>query len=78
MRGCVWVEPDGTSHAQPRDTLAAIAGQAEVVGPGLLEVDPTLDIGTAITSYPAAHTLSGFPGNTCAQPRWRQRRAARA
>ena len=76
--GCVSAEPNGMSYAELRDTLAAIAEHCEVVGLDLVEVNPTLDVGTGITSYLAAHTVLEFLGNICRQPRWELRREARA
>ena len=76
--GCVSAEPNGMSYAELRDTLAAIAEHCEVVGLDLVEVNPTLDVGTGITSYLAAHTVLEFLGNVCRQPRWERHREARA
>ena len=58
------------SYSELRDTLAAIAEHCNVVGLDLVEVNPTLDVGTGITSYLAAHTVLEFLGNICLQPRW--------
>ena len=76
--GCVSAEPNGMSYAELRDTLAAIAERCDVVGLDLVEVNPTLDVGTGITAYLAAHTVLEFLGNICRQPRWERRREARA
>ncbi len=76
--GCVSAEPNGMSYAELRDTLAAIAGHCTVVGFDLVEVNPTLDVGTGVTSYLAAHTVLEFLGNICRQPRWERHREARA
>ena len=76
--GCVSAEPNGMSYAELRDTLAAIAEHCEVVGFDLVEVNPTLDVGTGVTSYLAAHTVLEFLGNVCRQPWWERRREARA
>ena len=76
--GCVSAEPNGMSYAELRDTLAAIAEHCDVVGLDLVEVNPTLDVGTGITSYLAAHTVLEFLGNICCQPRWERRREERA
>ena len=76
--GCVSAEPNGMTYAELRDTLAAIAEHCDVVGLDLVEVNPTLDVGTGITSYLAAHTVLEFLGNICRQPRWEQHREARA
>ena len=59
--GCVSAEPNGMSYAELRDTLVAIAEHCEVVGLDLVEVNPTLDVGTGVTSYLAAHTVLEFP-----------------
>ena len=75
--GCVSAEPNGMSYAELRDTLAAIAEHCNVVGFDLVEVNPTLDVRTGITSYLAAHTVLEFLGNICRQPRWIRRREAR-
>ncbi len=76
--GCVSAEPNGMSYAELRDTLAAIAEHCTVVGLDLVEVNPTLDVGTGVTSYLAAHTVLEFLGHICRQPRWEQHREARA
>ena len=76
--GCVSAEPNGMTYAELRDTLAAIAEHCDVVGLDLVEVNPTLDVGTGVTSYLAAHTVLEFLGNICRQPRWERRREARA
>ena len=76
--GCVSAEPNGMTYVELRDTLAAIAAHCDVVGLDLVEVNPTLDVGTGITSYLAAHTVLEFLGNICRQPRWERRREARA
>ncbi len=76
--GCVSAEPNGMSYAELRDTLVAIAEHCEVVGFDLVEVNPTLDVGTGITSYLAAHTVLEFLDNICLQPRWERRRESRA
>ena len=65
------------TYAELRDTLAAIAEHCDVVGLDLVEVNPTLDVGTGITSYLAARTVLEFLGNICRQPRWERRREAR-
>ena len=75
--GCVSAEPNGMTYAELRDTLAAIAEHCDVVGLDLVEVNPTLDVGTGITSYLAAHTVLEFLGSICRQPRWERRREAR-
>ena len=76
--GCVSAEPNGMTYAELRDTLAAIAEHCDVVGLDLVEVNPTLDVGTGVTSYLAAHTVLEFLGNICRQPRWERHRDARA
>ena len=69
--GCVSAEPNGMTYAELRDTLTAIAEHTDVIGFDLVEVNPTLDVGTGATSYLAAHTVVEFLGNICLQPRWR-------
>lgn len=76
--GCVSAEPDGMTYAELRQCLETIAQRANVVGFDLVEVNPTLDVGTGITSYLAAHTVIEFLGFICAQPRWQKHRQARA
>ena len=76
--GCVSAEPNGMAYAELRDTLAAIAEHCNVVGFDLVEVNPTLDVRTGVTSYLAAHTVLEFLGNICRQPRWERHREARA
>ena len=76
--GCVSAEPNGMSYAELRDTLVTIAERCDVVGFDLVEVNPTLDVGTGVTSYLAAHTVLEFLGNICRQPRWERRRENRA
>ena len=58
--GCVSPEPNGMTYAELRDTLAAIAEHCDVVGLDLAEVNPTLDVGTGVTSYLATHTVLEF------------------
>lgn len=72
--GCVSAEPDGMSHAELRDILAAVAQRMEVVGFDFVEVNPTLDVGTGITSYLGAHCIVEFLGAICEQPWWHARR----
>jgi agmatinase len=76
--GCVSAEPDGMDYATFRDTLAAVAERADVVGFDVVEVNPQLDVGTGVTSYLAAHTIVEFLGRICDQPRWTARRDERA
>ncbi len=71
--GCVSAEPEGMSYAELRACLEAIAIRADVVGFDLVEVNPSLDVGTGVTSYLAAHTVIEFLGLVCMQPRWRAR-----
>ena len=66
------------TYAELRDTLAAIAGHCDLVGLDLVELNPTPDVGTGITSYLAVHTVPMFLGNICRQPWWKRRREARA
>jgi agmatinase len=51
--GCVSAEPDGMDYRTLRDTLAALADRADVVGFDLVEVIPQLDVGTG------GHVVSG-------------------
>jgi agmatinase len=74
--GCVSGEPNGMSYAELRDSLKAIATRLDVVGFDLVEVNPTLDVGTGATAYLGAHTVIEFLGHICDQPRWRARREA--
>jgi agmatinase len=74
--GCVSGEPDGMSYAQLRATLKAIASRLDVVGFDVVEVNPSLDVGTGATSYLGAHTVIEFLGHICDQPRWASRREA--
>lgn len=76
--GCVSAEPEGMSYAELRDSLAAIAEHADVIGLDFVEVNPQLDVGTGATSYLGAHTVVEFLGHICDQPRWRARRDQRA
>ena len=76
--GCVSVEPNGMSYSELRDILFALAEHTEIVGFDLVEVNPLLDVGTGMTSYLAAHTIVEFLGRICDQPRWAERRKARA
>ena len=75
--GCVSAEPNGFQYAELRDTLRALAEHTRIVGFDLVEVNPMLDVGTAITSYLAAHTIVEFLGWLCAQPWWVAGRDAR-
>lgn len=75
--GCVSGEPNGMSYAELRDSLRAVAKRLDVVGFDLVEVNPTLDVGTGATAYLGAHTAIEFLGAICDQPRWSARREAR-
>jgi agmatinase len=68
--GCVSAEPGGLHYEELRAALFALAEHTDVIGFDLVEVNPTLDVGTGITSYLAAHTIIEFLGRICAQPRW--------
>ena len=61
-----------------RDATRGPDEHCHVVGLDLVEVNPTLDVGTEITSYLAAHTVLEFLGNICRQTRWERHREARA
>jgi agmatinase len=71
--GCVSAEPGGLRYEELRAALFALAEHTDVIGFDLVEVNPTLDVGTGITSYLAAHTIIEFLGRICAQPRWTAR-----
>ncbi len=71
--GCVSAEPGGLRYEELRAALFALAEHTDVVGFDLVEVNPTLDVGTGVTSYLAAHTIIEFLGRICAQPRWTAR-----
>ncbi len=60
--GCVSAEPGGFSFEELRDTLAAIAGRTRVAGFDFVEVNPTLDVATGLTSYLGALTIAIFMG----------------
>jgi agmatinase len=75
--GCVSAEPNGMTYAELRDTLKAIAVQADVIGFDFVEVNPQLDVGTGVTSYLGVHTVLEFLGHICEQPRWQARRERR-
>lgn len=60
--GCVSGEPDGFTHAELRDALAAVAAHGEIVGFDFVEVNPQLDVGTGATSYLGAHIVMEFLG----------------
>ncbi|WP_185984491.1 arginase family protein [Aureimonas mangrovi] len=55
--GCVSAEPDGLTFQMMRELLRAIGSRLDVKGLDLVEVNPTLDVGTGITSYLAALTV---------------------
>jgi len=75
--GCVSAEPNGMTYAELSQTLKSVAERTNVIGFDLVEVNPQLDVGTGVTSYIGAHTIVGFLGHICAQPRWAKRRDAR-
>jgi agmatinase len=75
--GCVSAEPDGIAYSELRDALEALSQRTNVVGFDVVEVNPTLDVGTGVTSYLAAHTAVEFLGHITAQPRWGERRQQR-
>lgn len=60
--GCVSGEPDGFTFAQMQATLAHLAQRFRVVGFDLVEVNPTLDVRTGMTSYLGALTVAMFLG----------------
>ncbi|GGE53573.1 SpeB arginase/agmatinase/formimionoglutamate hydrolase SpeB [Agaricicola taiwanensis] len=60
--GCVSAEPEGFSFAAMRGALGHIAAQFKVAGFDLVEVNPTLDVGTGVTSYLGALTVAMFMG----------------
>jgi agmatinase len=68
--GCVSAEPGGLRYEELRAALFALAEHTDVIGFDLVEVNPTLDVGTGVTSYLAAHTIVEFLSRICAQPRW--------
>jgi agmatinase len=68
--GCVSAEPGGLRYEELRAALFALAERTDVIGFDLVEVNPTLDVGTGVTSYLAAHTIVEFLSRICAQPRW--------
>jgi agmatinase len=68
--GCVSAEPGGLHYEELRAALFALAEHTDVIGFDLVEVNPTLDVGTGVTSYLAAHTIVEFLSRICAQPRW--------
>ncbi len=69
--GCVSGEPDGLSFRQLMDSLRALAVRHRIRGFNFVEVNPPLDIGTGVTSYLGALIVTGFLGNICNQPWWR-------
>ena len=71
--GCVSAEPGGLRYEELRAALFALAEHTDVIGFDLVEVNPTLDVGTGVTSYLAAHTIVEFLSRICAQPRWIER-----
>jgi agmatinase len=60
--GCVSAEPGGILWDDMCDLLGAIAARVDVRGFDLVEVNPMLDVGTAVTSYLAAATIIRFLG----------------
>jgi agmatinase len=68
--GCVSAEPGGLHYEELRAALFALAEHTDVIGFDLVEVNPTLDVGTGVTSYLAAHTIVELLSRICAQPRW--------
>jgi agmatinase len=71
--GCVSAEPGGLRYEELRAALFGLAEHTDVIGFDLVEVNPTLDVGTGVTSYLAAHTIVEFLARICAQPRWTER-----
>jgi len=76
--GCVSAEPNGFTYPELREALRLVAERHEVVGFDFVEVNPPLDVPTGATSYLGALIVAEFLGQICAQPRWAERRAARA
>jgi agmatinase len=75
--GCVSAEPDGLTYPELMAALEALAVRCDVVGFDFVEVNPPLDVATGATAYLGAVVTCGFLGFIAAQPRWRERLAAR-
>lgn len=58
--GCVSGEPDGMGFAELTSILSLIGYRFDVAGFDFVEVNPTLDVGTGITSYLGAMTIARF------------------
>lgn len=71
--GCVSAEPNGLMFAELRDSLAALANRCKIIGMDLVEIAPTLDIATNVTSFLGAQIIIEFLGRICDQPYWKQR-----
>jgi agmatinase len=66
-------EPDGLSYRELRDALLAVATRHEVVGVGLVEVNPMLDVPSQATSFTATQLLIEFLCRLVEHPGYRER-----
>ncbi|MFM2476127.1 arginase family protein [Celerinatantimonas sp. MCCC 1A17872] len=65
--GCVSAEPEGFFYQELMDALIALNEKMTIVGFDLVEVCPSLDVGTGVTSYLAAHTMVELMGHIFAK-----------
>jgi len=70
-------EPSGLSYDELRDTLAAIARRADVVGFDLVEVNPMIDSAAQLTSFIGVQLIVELLGRVVEQPAFRQRHPLR-
>jgi agmatinase len=66
-------EPSGLSYDELRDSLAAIAERADVVGFDLVEVNPMVDTPTQLTAFVGVQLIVEFLGRITEQPGYRAR-----
>lgn len=65
--GCVSAEPNGFLYQELMPALFALNERMDIIGFDLVEVCPSLDVGTGVTSYLAAHTMVEFIGHILAK-----------
>jgi agmatinase len=70
-------EPSGLSYDELRDTLAAIARRADVVGFDLVEVNPMIDSPAQLTSFIGVQLIVELLGRVVEQPAFRERHPLR-
>jgi len=72
--GCASSEVNGLTYDELRKTLFAVAGQTEVVGFDVVEINPMLDVASGNTSLIGAQLALEFLGRVVEHPEYLERR----